>query len=106
MGIPRQENWSGLLCPPPGDLPDPGVEPTSLTFPELTGEFTTIPIPYKLSQNIKNRMTFYHTIKASFEKSITTSTVNCAKTEFPAPPLLQDLEQGKHISPFPPFSLK
>ena len=30
MGFPRQEYWSGLSCPPPGDLPDPGIEPTSL----------------------------------------------------------------------------
>ena len=29
MGISRQEYWSGLLCPPPGDLPDPGTEPVS-----------------------------------------------------------------------------
>ena len=29
MGFPRQEYWSGLPCPPPGDLPDPGIEPTS-----------------------------------------------------------------------------
>ena len=27
MGFPRQEYWSGLPCPPPGDLPDPGIEP-------------------------------------------------------------------------------
>ena len=27
MGFSRQEYWSGLLCPPPGDLPDPGIEP-------------------------------------------------------------------------------
>ena len=26
MGFARQEYWSGLLCPPPGDLPDPGIE--------------------------------------------------------------------------------
>ena len=25
MGFSRQEYWSGLLCPPPGDLPDPGL---------------------------------------------------------------------------------
>ena len=30
MGFSRQEYWSGLLCPPPGDLPDPGIEPMSL----------------------------------------------------------------------------
>ena len=29
MGFSRQEYWSGLPCPPPGDLPDPEVEPTS-----------------------------------------------------------------------------
>ena len=27
MGFSRQEYWSGLLFPPPGDLPDPGIEP-------------------------------------------------------------------------------
>ena len=30
MGFSRQEHWSGLPCPPPGDLPNPGIEPTSL----------------------------------------------------------------------------
>ena len=29
MGFPRQEYWSGLLFPSPGDLPDPGTEPAS-----------------------------------------------------------------------------
>jgi len=29
-GFFRQEYWSGLLCPPPGDLPDLGIEPISL----------------------------------------------------------------------------
>ena len=27
LGFSRQEYWSGVLCPPPGDLPDPGIEP-------------------------------------------------------------------------------
>ena len=30
MGLSRQEYWSGLPCPPPRDLPDLGMEPTSL----------------------------------------------------------------------------
>ena len=38
MGISRGEYWSGLPCPPPGDLPDPGVELMSLTSPALTDE--------------------------------------------------------------------
>ena len=32
MGFSRQEYWSGLPFPSPGDLPDPGVEPRSLTL--------------------------------------------------------------------------
>ena len=29
MGFPRQEHWSGLPIPPPGDLPNPGIKPAS-----------------------------------------------------------------------------
>ena len=36
MGFPRQENWRGLLFPPPGDLPTPGIEPEC---PALVGGF-------------------------------------------------------------------
>ena len=39
MRFSRKEYWSGLPCPPPGDLPDPGVELMSLTSPELAGKF-------------------------------------------------------------------
>ena len=42
MGFSRQEYWSGLPCPPPGDLPKPGIKPASLTSPALaSGFFTT-----------------------------------------------------------------
>ena len=41
MGFSRQEYWSGLPCPPPGDLPDPGIEPMSLMSPALAGRFFT-----------------------------------------------------------------
>ena len=33
MGFSRREYWSGLLCPPPEGLPDPGIEPVSVTSP-------------------------------------------------------------------------
>ena len=39
MGFSRQEYWSGLPCPPPGDLPDLGIEPTSLKSPALAHGF-------------------------------------------------------------------
>ena len=38
MGFSRQESWSGVPFPSPGDLPDPGIEPTS---PALVGGFFT-----------------------------------------------------------------
>ena len=42
MDFPRQEYWSDLPCPPPGDLHNPRIEPTSLTSPALAGGFFTI----------------------------------------------------------------
>ena len=41
-GFSRQESWNGLLFPPPGDFPDPGLEPTS---PALAGGFSTAELP-------------------------------------------------------------
>ena len=41
MGCSGQEYWNGLPCPPLGDLPDPGIEPTSLAPPALAGRFFT-----------------------------------------------------------------
>ena len=44
MGFPRQEYWSGLPFPPPGDLPNLGIKPTSFVSPALAGRFfTTMP---------------------------------------------------------------
>ena len=41
MDFSRREYWSGLPCPPPGDLPNPGIEPASLAFPALADRFFT-----------------------------------------------------------------
>ena len=41
MGFSRQEYWTGLPRPPPGDLPDPGTELTSLKSLALAGKFFT-----------------------------------------------------------------
>lgn len=41
MGFSQREYWSGLPGPPPGDLPDPGMEPASLKSPALAGMFST-----------------------------------------------------------------
>ena len=45
--LSRQEYWNGLPFPPPGDLPDPRIEPKSLTSPALAGGFFTTALPGK-----------------------------------------------------------
>ena len=47
MGFSRQEYWSGLPFPTPGDLSDPGIEPTSLVPSTLAGRFFTTNPPRK-----------------------------------------------------------
>ena len=42
MGFSRQEYWSGLPIPTSGDLPHPGIEPSSLASPPLAGGFFSI----------------------------------------------------------------
>ena len=48
MGFSRQEHWSGLPFPPPGDLSNPGIKPASLASPALAGELFTTEPPGKL----------------------------------------------------------
>ena len=59
MGFSRQEYWSGLPCPSPGDLPDPGIEPRSpvLEADTLTSEpprkpYVYIPWPLQAANRI------------------------------------------------------
>ena len=53
MGFPRQEYWSGLPFPSPGDLPEPGIQTLFSVSPALAGEFFTTAPPrkYKLLMN-------------------------------------------------------
>ena len=48
-GFPRQEYWSGLPFPPPGDLSNPGIKPTSLLSPALAGKSFITELPGKPS---------------------------------------------------------
>ena len=53
MGFSRQEYWSGLPCPPPGELPDPRIKPVSPVAPALQAD--SLPLSHqgslKLSVN-------------------------------------------------------
>ena len=44
MGFSRQEHWSGLLCPSPGDLPDPQNKPASLILRLLHWQVGSLPL--------------------------------------------------------------
>ena len=56
MGFSRQEYWSGLPFPSPGDLPDPGIEPRC---PELASGFSTTEPPGKPLSNLLDPRTFF-----------------------------------------------
>ena len=47
VGFCRQENWSGVPCPPSGYVPDLGIEPTALKSPALVGGFLTTSITWE-----------------------------------------------------------
>ena len=49
VGFSRQEYWSGLPFPPPGDLPDPGIEPISPEVPVL--EADSLPVSHQGMQS-------------------------------------------------------
>ena len=50
MGFSRQEYWSRLPCPPPGDLPHPGTEPASLTSACIGRRFFTTGATWEAAQ--------------------------------------------------------
>ena len=62
MGFSRQEYWSGLPFPSPGDLPDPGIEPGSpaLEADALTSEPPGQPIYYKYCVIMTHLITHFH----------------------------------------------
>ena len=52
VGFSRQEYWSGLPCPVPGDLSDSGIKATSLAPPALAGGFFTTSVTWEALENI------------------------------------------------------
>ena len=50
MGFSSQEYWSGLLCLPPGDLPNLRIKPMSLTSPALAGRFFTTSTTWEIQK--------------------------------------------------------
>ena len=57
MGFSRREYWSRFPFPSPGDLPDPGIEPTSLASPALAGGLCTTSTTWE-AQFLRNTVRF------------------------------------------------
>ena len=55
MGFSRQGYWSGLPCPPPGDLLNPEIELASLLSPALAGGFFTTSTCWEAQLEVKSR---------------------------------------------------
>ena len=64
MGLYRQEYWSGLPFPPPGNLPDQGTEPRFLMSPALAGRFFSTSAPWEAPKvPLDNVLIFLSTFK-------------------------------------------
>ena len=61
MGFSRREHWSGLPCPPPGDLPNPGIKPVSPVAPAL--QVGSLPLSHREAPRDKYRAGKYLTLK-------------------------------------------
>ena len=66
MGLSRQEYWSGLPFPFPEDLPNPGIETTTLESPGLAGKFLATGKP--LLWPILEQLTFAFFLTKEFQK--------------------------------------
>ena len=90
MGFSRQEFWSGLVWPSPEDLPDPGIEPTSLTSPVLQADSFTAEPPGKPRNEhtaplLNNRcwLLVYHKTKSRYAEWQIKSFIFWPKPTFP-----------------------
>ena len=88
IGFSRQEYWSGLPCPSPGDLPDPGTESQSLVSPALIGGFfTSFPLVspgkplgfFKLVTSLIHSNQFAKSSVISFRRNYRRYTFLCSK---------------------------
>ena len=60
MGFPKQEYWSGLPFPPPGELPNPGIKPPSPALQEDSLTLSHLRSPVVVSFDILPAVTSLH----------------------------------------------
>ena len=83
MGFSRQEHWSGLPCPSPGDLPNPGIKSVSLTSTLAGGCFII-----SATQKERNSLNLMKDIYKEF-----TANVICSSEKLKAFPLRSEARQ-------------
>ena len=96
MGFFRQEYSSGLLCPPPRDLPNPGIKPTSLTSPALAVMFFTTSAIWEALQDWSEAHLAEMALAAEGEPSHLTWTWSWSPAKSPSP---HSKFPGKHTIP-------
>ena len=93
MGFSRQEYWSGLPCPPPEDLPNPGIKPRS---PALQEDALPSELPGKyiiLLEEAKFKNSSWPAIK----KEVDRRDIICSVDIYLENPLCQDVVISKLI---------
>ena len=78
-----------MPCPPPGDLPDPSIEPVSLMSPEFAGRFFTTSTTWEAG-HLGNRKTFLGNLNNTYESK---TSIKSLKT------LLRKMHFGFSIDP-------
>ena len=108
MGFSRQEYWSGLPFPLPGDLPNPGIEPTSLASPALAGRFFTTEPPGEL-RKVHGLLffDFYQELlsEAKLQEQLVGNIHHCNSLPLhpPAPGAQAIPSHPLHVTPGPPL---
>ena len=78
----RQAYWNGLSCLPPGDLPDPGMDPSSLKSPALAGGLFTTSTTWEIPSLLKDSQICI-TIGRLFSTLLASSTFSFTEKVFP-----------------------
>ena len=98
MGFPRQEYWNGLPFPSPGDLPDPGIKPTSPVSPVLQAD--SLPAHFQHEISFSFKINFWNHISSVQFRSVIQSCLtlcnpmDCSTLGFPVHHQLPELTQS------------
>ena len=77
MEFSRQEYWTGLPCPPPGDLPNPGMESKSLISPSSADRFFTTSATWEARRTVQS---FLKKLKLPYDAAIPPLGIHPEKT--------------------------